>query len=66
MNRPSLISHEIPKTRYISFLTLQPEDDIEMKRIKAAGGHVNTQGRVNGGLNLSRAIGLASEYMIQL
>ncbi|XP_039270677.2 protein phosphatase 1G-like [Styela clava] len=35
----------------------KPEDDSEIKRIKAAGGHVNMQGRVNGGLNLSRAIG---------
>ncbi|XP_076805049.1 protein phosphatase 1G-like [Clavelina lepadiformis] len=35
----------------------KPEDETELSRIKAAGGHVNLQGRVNGGLNLSRAIG---------
>uniref|UniRef100_F6PTJ9 protein-serine/threonine phosphatase n=1 Tax=Ciona intestinalis TaxID=7719 RepID=F6PTJ9_CIOIN len=35
----------------------KPEDETELKRITAAGGHVNVQGRVNGGLNLSRAIG---------
>lgn len=35
----------------------KPEDDIEMKRIKNAGGKVTADGRVNGGLNLSRAIG---------
>ena len=35
----------------------KPEDDIELKRIKNAGGKVTPDGRVNGGLNLSRAIG---------
>ncbi|KAG5867765.1 hypothetical protein JTB14_012382 [Gonioctena quinquepunctata] len=35
----------------------KPEDDIERERIKKAGGRVNFEGRVNGGLNLSRAIG---------
>ena len=35
----------------------KPEDDLEMKRIKNAGGKVTADGRVNGGLNLSRAIG---------
>lgn len=35
----------------------KPEDQIELERIEKAGGHVNEQGRVNGGLNLSRAIG---------
>ncbi|KAK7864745.1 hypothetical protein R5R35_012254 [Gryllus longicercus] len=35
----------------------KPEDDIEIERIVAAGGFVSCDGRVNGGLNLSRAIG---------
>ena len=35
----------------------KPEDELEMKRIKKAGGKVTADGRVNGGLNLSRAIG---------
>ena len=39
----------------------KPEDDIEMKRIKNAGGKVTADGRVNGGLNLSRAIGKSYE-----
>ncbi len=34
----------------------KPEDPIELKRIKNAGGTVD-YGRVNGNLNLSRAIG---------
>lgn len=34
----------------------KPEDEIELKRIKDAGGEV-TNGRVNGNLNLSRALG---------
>lgn len=35
----------------------KPEDDAEMKRIIMAGGKVTADGRVNGGLNLSRALG---------
>lgn len=35
----------------------KPEDDIELDRIIKAGGKVSRDGRVNGGLNLSRAIG---------
>ena len=35
----------------------KPEDDVETKRIVKAGGKVNHDGRVNGGLNLSRALG---------
>jgi len=35
----------------------KPEDDIEKTRIEAAGGCISLDGRVNGGLNLSRALG---------
>lgn len=35
----------------------KPEDDMERNRIQAAGGKVTEEGRVNGGLNMSRAIG---------
>lgn len=35
----------------------KPEDDVEKTRIVNAGGFVNEDGRVNGGLNLSRAFG---------
>lgn len=35
----------------------KPEDEPERTRIVKAGGKVTTDGRVNGGLNLSRAIG---------
>lgn len=35
----------------------KPEDDLERERIEKAGGTVTKDGRVNGGLNLSRAIG---------
>ena len=35
----------------------KPEDEIELNRIRKAGGKVTPDGRVNGGLNLSRAIG---------
>ncbi|CAN8002145.1 unnamed protein product, partial [Ixodes hexagonus] len=35
----------------------KPEDATELSRIRQAGGTVTRDGRVNGGLNLSRAIG---------
>lgn len=35
----------------------KPTDPIEMSRIKKAGGYIDEDLRVNGGLNLSRAIG---------
>jgi len=35
----------------------KPEDPSEQERIVKAGGRVTCDGRVNGGLNLSRALG---------
>lgn len=35
----------------------KPENSPERERIVAAGGKVTAEGRVNGGLNLSRALG---------
>lgn len=37
----------------------KPEDEPERSRIQRAGGVVTGDGRVNGGLNLSRAIGMS-------
>lgn len=39
----------------------KPEDYMELTRIRNAGGKVTLDGRVNGGLNLSRAIGKEEE-----
>lgn len=36
----------------------KPEDTKELNRIQKAGGKVTGEGRVNGGLNLSRALGI--------
>lgn len=41
----------------------KPEDEVELARIKNAGGKVTMDGRVNGGLNLSRAIGKGHKTM---
>ena len=35
----------------------KPEDEPEKTRIERAGGKITGDGRINGGLNLSRAIG---------
>ncbi len=35
----------------------KPTDEVELLRIENAGGQVGPDERVNGGLNLSRAIG---------
>uniref|UniRef100_A0A915KEY4 protein-serine/threonine phosphatase n=1 Tax=Romanomermis culicivorax TaxID=13658 RepID=A0A915KEY4_ROMCU len=35
----------------------KPEDDVERRRVEAAGGAITADGRVNGGLNMSRALG---------
>ena len=35
----------------------KPQNEVEINRIHAAGGFVNTVGRVNGNLNLSRSLG---------
>lgn len=35
----------------------KPEDELEAARIRQAGGRITADGRVNGGLNLSRALG---------
>ncbi|KAK0416216.1 hypothetical protein QR680_012350 [Steinernema hermaphroditum] len=35
----------------------KPEDEVEKNRIYKAGGTISADGRVNGGLNLSRALG---------
>uniref|UniRef100_A0A1B6ML21 protein-serine/threonine phosphatase n=1 Tax=Graphocephala atropunctata TaxID=36148 RepID=A0A1B6ML21_9HEMI len=44
----------------------KPEDEPERERIETAGGKVTCDGRVNGGLNLSRAIGDHSYKQVKL
>ena len=41
----------------------KPEDEPERQRIEKAGGFVTVDGRVNGNLNLSRALGRSSPLM---
>lgn len=41
----------------------KPTDLVELQRIERAGGIVGPDGRVNGGLNLSRAIGESINFM---
>lgn len=43
----------------------KPEDDEESARIIKAGGRVTLDGRVNGGLNLSRALGDHAYKMVR-
>lgn len=43
----------------------KPEDELEYTRINKAGGRVTLDGRVNGGLNLSRAIGDHAYKMVR-
>ena len=40
----------------------KPEDETETERITKAGGKITSDGRVNGGLNLSRAIGMFPRF----
>lgn len=42
----------------------KPTDQIELDRITKAGGKVGADSRVNGGLNLSRAIGTCSIFPV--
>lgn len=44
------------QTAFAMSIDHKPDDSIELKRIRAAGGFV-AEGRVNGNLNLSRAMG---------
>ena len=44
----------------------KPTDLPELERIKRAGGQVGVDARVNGGLNLSRAIGKCSKIYMML
>ena len=42
----------------------KPEDDSERARIENAGGKITMDGRINGGLNLSRAIGKIRLFLL--
>ena len=44
----------------------KPTDQIELDRITKAGGKVGADSRVNGGLNLSRAIGTCDSFHLEL
>ena len=35
----------------------KPEDEVEKTRVEKAGGTITKDGRINGGLNLARALG---------
>lgn len=42
----------------------KPEDPEETRRINKAGGKVTSDGRVNNGLNLSRALGKQNHFFV--
>lgn len=44
----------------------KPTDPPELERIAKAGGQVGIDGRVNGGLNLTRAIGMLKCHHVVL
>ena len=55
--------HLIGKALEMSF-DHKPTDPPELERIAKAGGQVGIDGRVNGGLNLTRAIGRLKYLLI--
>lgn len=63
---PALFQCEILKCVFLGVavdmsVDHKPTDLPELERIKRAGGQVGVDARVNGGLNLSRAIGKCSK-----